>query len=147
LRHAAVFGMTEVVDLLVAAGARISNLAEAAAAGNITGWLRPDTPQDDRVRALVMAADHERLNVIDQLLDTETPIDAADAKWGRQSLRLAAMNGRVASVQHLLARGADPNHRDPTHHRTALDWCRHSGNSPRHDQIEAILRPLTRPAR
>lgn len=145
LRHAAVFGMTDIVDLLVAAGARIGSISEAAAAGDVTGWLRPDTPQDDRVRALVMAADHERLHVIDQLLDAGTPIDAADP-WDRQPLRQAAMNGRVASVQHLLTRGADPNHRDTTNHRTALDWCRHHnpGNSPPHTQIETILVPVTK---
>lgn len=145
LRHAAVFGMTEVVDVLVAAGARISHIGQAAAAGDIAGWLHPDTPEEDRVRALVMAADHERLHVIDQLLDAGTPIDATDP-WGRQALRQAAMNGRVAAVEHLLARGADPNHRDTTHHRTALDWCRHHkpGNSPRHTQIETILDPHTR---
>lgn len=142
LRHAAVFGMTEVVDVLVAAGARIGSIAEAAAAGDVTGWLRADTPVEDRVRALVMAADHERLDVIDQLLDAGTPIDATD-RWDRQPLRLAAVNGRVASVRRLLDRGADPNHRDATHHRTALEWCRHSGESSRRALIEAILRPVT----
>lgn len=146
LRHAAVFGMTEVVDVLVAAGARIGSVSEAAAAGDLTGWLRPDTPQPDRVRALVMAADHERLSIIDQLLDAGTPIDATDP-WDRQPLRQAAMNGRVASVQRLLARGADPNQEDTTHHRSALDWCRehNPGDSPGHSQVEAILAPLTVP--
>ncbi|MCP3805076.1 ankyrin repeat domain-containing protein [Allokutzneria sp. A3M-2-11 16] len=107
LRHAAVFGMTEVVDVLIAAGARVLSIAEAAAAGDVTGWLRGDTPEQDRVRALVMAADHQRLDVIDQLLDAGTPIDAVDP-WDRQPLRLASRNGRAASVEHLLARGADP---------------------------------------
>jgi hypothetical protein len=146
LRHAAVFGMTDVVDVLVAAGARIDHISQAAAAGDITGWLRPDTPIEDRVRALVMAADHERLHVIDQLLGAGTPIDAADP-WGRQPLHTAAMNGRVAAVAHLLARGADPNHKDATYHRTALDWCRHHnpGDSPRHTEIAAILQPVTKP--
>lgn len=145
LRHAAVFGMTAVVDVLVAAGARVGSLSEAAAAGDITGWLRPDTPLQDRVRALVMAADHERLGIVDQLLEAGTPVDAVDDRWGRQALRQAATNGRVASVRHLLSRGADPNQRDTTENRTALDWCRHNhtGDSPRHAQIEAILGPLT----
>ena len=38
LQHAAVFGMTAVVDVLVAAGARISSLEMAAAVGDVTGW-------------------------------------------------------------------------------------------------------------
>jgi uncharacterized protein len=109
LSHAAVFGMTSIVDLLARAGARIGSLAEAAAVGDVTDWLRPDTPVQERIRALIMAADHERLGVIDQLLDAGTPIDATDSRWGRQALRLAAVNGRVASVAHLIARGADPS--------------------------------------
>ena len=143
LRHAAVFGMTTVVDLLARAAARVSSIAEAAAVGDITGWLQPDTPLQERVRALVMAADHQRLDVIDQLLDNRTPVDATDARWGRQALRQAAMNGRVASVTHLIARGADPNHRDPIEHRTALQWCRHHNTSPHQAQVEAILMPIT----
>lgn len=143
LRHAAVFGMTAIVDLLARAGARVSTLAEAAAVGDITGWLRPDTPVQERVRALVMAADHQRLDVIDQLLNAGTPVDATDTRWGRQALRQAAINGRAASVTHLIACGADPNHQDPVNHRTALQWCRHHNTSPEHVQVEAILTPIT----
>ncbi|MPZ81692.1 MAG: hypothetical protein GEV28_15335 [Actinophytocola sp.] len=142
LWHAAVFGLTTV---LARAGARVGGIAEAAAVGDVTGWLRPDTPPQERVRALVMAADHQRLDVIDQLLDAGTPVDATDARWGRQALRQAAMNGRVASVTHLIARGADPDHRDLTEHRTALELCRlhDTGTSPDHARVEAILAPIT----
>jgi hypothetical protein len=42
--------------------------------------------------------------------------------WGRHALRVAAQNARVASVEHLLARGAD---------RGA------------HDRVAAILRAVT----
>ena len=144
LLHAAVFGMTDVVDLLVAAGARVGSIAEAAAAGEVTGWLSADTPLQDRIRALVMAADHERLAVIDRLIEEGTPVDAVDLKWGRQALRVAAMNGRVASVRHLLAHGADPEQRDTTYNRTALEWCRHNRerdpDSSDHRQVEAMLR-------
>lgn len=145
LHHAAVFGMTDVIDVLVAAGARVDDIAVAAAAGDVTGWLRVDTPVQDRIRALVMAADHERLDVIDQLIESGTPVDAADAKWGRQALRIAAQNGRPASVRRLLFHGADPNVRDAERQRTALDWCREQstqiGESSAHDQVEAILDP------
>jgi len=44
LLHAAVFGMTEVVDVLVAAGASIHSIEEAAAAGDIVGFLEFETP-------------------------------------------------------------------------------------------------------
>lgn len=147
LRHAAVFGMTGVVDVLVAVGARPHGLGDAAAAGDITGWLTPDTPVQDRIRALTTAADHQRLTVIDELLAAGTPIDAVDTEYGRQALWLAAENGRPASVAHLLERGADPNLRDPEHGRTALDWCRRGMHGltehPAHDAVEALLRLVT----
>jgi ankyrin repeat protein len=136
LLHAAVFGMTDVLDLLVEAGAEVTSLEEAAAAGDVAGWLTPKSDPQARIRALVFAADHERLAVIDQLIDAGTPVDAFDEAWGRQALRVAAENGRPASVHRLLERGADPNLRD-NEGRTALDWCRG------HEQVDAILRPLT----
>ncbi|MGI8336172.1 ankyrin repeat domain-containing protein [Actinomadura scrupuli] len=144
LLHAAVFGMTGVVDVLVAAGAGIRGIEEAAAAGDVTAWLTPGTPPQARIRALTMAADHQRLDVIGQLVDAGTPIDADDTEHGRQALRLAAQNGRAASVRRLLDLGADPGIRDTRHHLTALEWCR-LGDGPGHRQVEALLRPVTPP--
>lgn len=145
LLHAAVFGMTDIVDLLARAGAHVDGLIEAAAVGDIPRRLTPDTSNEERVLALIMAADHERLAVIDALLDAGTPIDAEDGAFGRQALRVAAANGRLASVRHLLARGANPNHRDPVDHRTALEWCRRhdQADGTRHEAVAALLGPLT----
>jgi hypothetical protein len=146
LKHAAVFGMTEVLDLLVAAGARIDSLEMAAAAGDITGWPLHRFTLQSRLRALVFAADHQRLEVIDQLLAAGTPVNQADAEWQRLPLHIAAQNGRPASVRRLLTHGADPNLREPQHHRTPLEWCQ-PGNrnleSAAHDEVDATLRPLT----
>ncbi|TDV47922.1 ankyrin repeat domain-containing protein [Actinophytocola oryzae] len=123
VQHAAVFGMTGVLDLLVAAGARIESLEMAAAAGDLTGFsLEQFTPQE-RLRALVFAADHERLDVIDALVAAGTPVNEADARWRRLPLHVAAGNGRVASVRRLLGHGADPSVVDPATHRTAREWC------------------------
>jgi ankyrin repeat protein len=147
LLHAAVFGMTDVLDLLVAAGAKVHGIEEAAAAGSLDGWLTPETPLEARIRALVMAADHQRLDVIDRLVDAETPVDAVDREFGRQALRLAAQNGRPAAVGRLLAHGADPNLRDADG-RTALDLCRPTHrylDGPWHEEVAAILEPLTAP--
>jgi hypothetical protein len=136
-----------VVDVLVTAGARAEDIAEAAAAGDVSGFLTTDTPLQDRLRALIMAADHERPTVIDELLAAGTPVDAADERWGRQALRVAAGNGRAASVEHLLARGADPNVIDARHGRTALEWCRHArsgvADTGGHDRVEALLAAVT----
>jgi hypothetical protein len=145
LEHAAVFGMTEVLDVLVAAGARITSLEQAAAAGDISGWPLARFTRQSRIRALVFAADHQRLDVIDQLIEAGTPVNEADAEWGRLPLHTAAGNGRPASVRRLLDHGADPNLRDPAHHRTPLEEVqlnRYPG-SPAHDEAEAILWPLT----
>jgi len=135
-----VFGMTDVVDMLVAAGAQVNGIEEAAAAGDVGVWLA-DASADGRVRALVMAADHQRLQVIDALVAAGTPVVDADPVFGGHPLRTAASNGRPASVRRLLAHGADPNLRDEQG-RTPLDLCR-AGTTPGHREAEAILVPLT----
>jgi ankyrin repeat protein len=146
LSHAAVFGMTGVLDVLVAAGARVDSLEMAAAAGDITAWPLGRFTRQSRIRALTFAADHDRLEVIDQLVAAGTPVNEADAEWGRLPLHIAAESGRPASVRRLLSHGANPDLRDPLRGRTPLDCCQ-SGNrdhtSPAHDEVEAILRPLT----
>lgn len=141
LLHAAVFGFTTVVDLLVAAGARVHGLYEAAAVGDIDGRLTAETPTQDRIRALAAAADHERLDVIDELVAAGTPIDATDDTYGLHPLRLAARNGRARSVRRLLELGADPELRDERG-RSPLDLCRpphrnHEGAA--HEEVERIL--------
>lgn len=83
--------------------------------------------------------------MIDELIDAQTPVDAVDAIYGRQALRLAAQDGRPRSVRRLLEHGADPNLRDE-HGHTALDLCqpahRYLANQG-HDEVDAILRPIT----
>ena len=108
LLHAGVFGMTDVVDVLVASGARVQSIVEAAAAGDVTGFLTDETPLDERVRALTMAAGHDRVTVIEALLAAGTPVDAVDA-WGSTALQAATENGRTASAAALAAAGATPS--------------------------------------
>ena len=144
LLHAAVFGMTDVVDLLVAAGARVRSIEEAAAAGDVAGWLTAATPLQARLRALIMAADHERIDVIDELVSAHTPVDDGDEVFGRHPLRLAAANGRPASVRALLAHGADPTRVDGSG-LTPWDHCQHGRRDAidpsGHDDVAALLRP------
>lgn len=147
LLHAAVFGMTDVLDVLVAAGATIRSIEEAAAAGDVTGWLAPDTDEQSRIRSLAMAADHQRTDVIDELVAAGTPVDVEDAVFGRHALRLAATNGRARSVEALLRHGADPARRDGRG-LTALDQCRHArataASTTGHDEVEAIFTDASR---
>ena len=89
-----------------------------------------------------MAADHQRVDVIDELIAAGTPVDATDEVFGRHPLRLAAANGRPASVRALLAHGADPTRRDDGG-LTPLDHC-HRGRRDAidpsgHDEVAAIL--------
>lgn len=105
LLHAAVFGFTDIVDLLAAAGARIDGIVEAAAVGNIDGYLSDETTPNQKVRALTMAAGHDRVSVIEQLLAAGVPVDGIDA-WNYTALRAATENGRDAAVAVLRAAGA-----------------------------------------
>ena len=142
LLHAAVFAMTEVLDLLVSAGAQIRSFEEAAAAGDIDTWVLDGINQQTRMRGLIMAVDHQRLSVIEDLATAGTPIDEADEVFGRHPLRLAAANGRPASVRTLLALGADPHLRD-SQGSSALDLCGRSRSNAieteSFDEIEALL--------
>lgn len=143
LTHAAVFGMTAVVDVLASAGATVGSIEEAAAAGDLTAWLTETTDDQAMIRALVMAADHQRLDAIDALVTAGTPVDSTDRVFGRHPLRLAAFNGRPASVSRLLALGADPLLADPRSRRTPLDECREGRrrveDSTAHDHVEILL--------
>jgi len=144
LRHAVVFDMTEVVEVLLAAGA--TDLVQAAAAGDVSSLLTSATPLRDRVAALRTAAAHGQLGVIDQLLVASTPADGTD-RDGSTALHGAAFSGRADSVRHLLARDADPTRRDARFASTSLGWCRHgrdeAGPGHGHDEVEEILQPLT----
>ncbi len=147
LLHAAVFGFTDVVDLLVGSGARIHSLVEAAAAGDIGGWSSAETPRAERVRALTMAAGHDRVHVIEQLLEAGAPVDAVD-DWGSSALRAAAENGHPASVRVLLAAGADPSQRVGEEHLTPLEWCRRqrpedAARAP-YEQVQHLLESAIR---
>jgi hypothetical protein len=132
LQHTAVFGMTGVVDVLVAAGAKIHSLEMAATAGDITGWPLHRFTLQSRLRVLVFAADHQRLEVIDRLVAAGTPVNDPDAGCERLPLHTAAGKGRVASVRRLLARCADPNLRDTT---PLEESQRESSSEPSHAEL------------
>ena len=122
--------MTSVVDVLIAAGAEVHGIEEAAAAGDVTDWLVEGTPPDALVRALVMAAQHQRLDIIDRLIAAGVPVDATDPAFGGHPWT-AASDGRPASVRRLLDHGADPDLRDPET-GLPLELCRRPRRGQRH---------------
>jgi uncharacterized protein len=140
--HAAVFGMTEVIDLLVAAGAKVNSIEEAAAAGQHESWIEGGFDREAGIRALVMAADHQRLDSIDALLQAGVDVDATDSRWGRHPLRIAVQNGRVLSVERLLARGANPTAPGPdgmTPNNLCARARAHSADPEPYDEIAGLL--------
>jgi uncharacterized protein len=104
LRLAAAFGYPEVVDLLVAAGAKPQSIIEAAGIGDLSVYDLNDVSDFDRACALRAASVNERLEVIDQLLSAGTPIDAE--LGGRPAIYWAKERGRSRAVAHLEARQA-----------------------------------------
>ena len=104
LRVAAAYGFPEIVDELIAAGAKINSVIEAAGAGDLTGWSIAELSDFERACALRAAAVNERLTIIDQLLAAATPIDAEVD--GQPAIHWAHEQGRSKAVEHLASRGA-----------------------------------------
>lgn len=96
---------------------------------------------DDRTAFMYLAQDGMPAPVenLELILAQGVPLDAV-TDGGETALYLAAMGGRKAIVQFLLAHGANPNLRNEIGNR-ALDIARIVG----HDEIAALLEPVTQP--
>lgn len=145
LAHAVHFGMPDVVDLLVASGARVSSVVEAAGVGDVSGFLGETDDPRQLAEALQAAAVCDRLAVIDELVGAGVPVDV-DID-GATPLHTAAWEGKAAAVRRLLELGADPQRRDADHNGTPLDWCRHRhaeiGEGWGHEDVERVLATWT----
>jgi uncharacterized protein len=104
LRLAAAFGHPEVVELLVAAGARPKSIIEASGIGDLSDYDLSEESEFSRACALRAASVNERLEVIDQLLAAGTPIDAKVDS--HPAIHWAEEQGRSQAVAHLKKRGA-----------------------------------------
>lgn len=123
LAHAIEFGAVEIVDLLVAAGARIRSFPEAAGAGQVEGMLESNTDSRQRAAALRAAAVCDRLQVIDELYAAGVSLDQFIN--GGTALHWAAWEAKAVAARHLVALGAYVAAKDPEHKGTPLDWARH----------------------
>jgi hypothetical protein len=131
LQHAAVSGMTDVVDVLVAAGAKIHSLEMAATAGGITGWPLHRLTLQSRLRALVSAAGHQRLEVIDRLVAAGTPRStspAPDASGCRCTPRQATAAAPASG--HCSPAAPAPASATPPHWRKASGKAAASRRTP-----------------
>lgn len=96
---------------------------------------------------LIWAAATGRLNAARWLLDNGAEINLR-ATFGGPShgagvtaLHLAAQSNRVAIVELLLARGADPAIEDALYHSTALGWARHGEAKGALEVLEKAVSP------
>ncbi len=138
--HAAVFGMADVAQVLLAAGA--TDLVQAAAAGDITALLTAETPQHERVAALRMAAEHGRLDVIDQLRAPRHRWTESMLTGRRPCTRPRAAGGPTASGISLptarIQAGAIPD--SAAHHWAgAATGATETGPGHGHEEVEQLL--------
>jgi len=104
LRVSTAYGFPEIVDELIAAGAKVNSVIEAAGAGDLTGWSIAELSDFERACALRAAAVNERLTIIDQLLAAGTPIDVEVD--GQPAIHWAREQRRSKAAEHLASRGA-----------------------------------------
>lgn len=139
LEGAAAHGEFEAVEALLRLGARIS-LPVAAALGRSESFqLLPDASDEDRQRALALASQFGRLEIVRVLLDAGVNPNRYNLPGSHSHstpLHQAAFYGHLETVRQLVEHGADPNPRDLLWNGTAADWARHGG----HAEIEAYLR-------
>jgi hypothetical protein len=128
LAHAVQFGAPEIADRLVAAGARVASLVEAAGTGNLGGRLGETICPDEAARALRAAALCSRRQTIAELLAWGVPVSVF--AMGGTALHWAAWEAKAEAARYLVEHGANPQIRDPEHYGTPLDWARHRAKEP-----------------
>lgn len=96
---------------------------------------------------LLWAAATGRLNAARWLLDNGAEINLRATFGGLShgsdvtALHLAAQANRVAMVEFLLLRGADPAIEDALYHSTALGWARHGQSREAEEVLEKAVSP------
>jgi len=162
LATALYFATLECVTTLLAHGARTDNPVFATAAGRLTwlkawfvgaqvsdqalmpAWISSD-PKIAAEQALVFASMCGQTPVVRWLLDQGVDVNAEPpgSHWTATPLHTAAVQGQVAVVQLLLARGADHTLRDARYKSTPAQWLPHA-RGPRRAlarQVATLLDP------
>lgn len=114
-RHSAPGGL-EGLDAFVAASLRLDRDAAQALAQRHPEFLRSP-------KAMQLAAEHDRADVAELLLDLGMSPDVRDPQGGHTPLHVAAYNDSARVAGLLIERGAQVDVFDRTHRATALWWA------------------------
>jgi hypothetical protein len=139
------FGMSDPARALARYGARI-DLPAAAGLGLVdeAGRLLPSADAEARHRALALAAQHGRAEVVRLLLDAGEDPNRYNPEGSHSHstpLHQAVLTGDEAMVKLLVARGARLDLRDTIWQGTPLGWALYGGGK-RQAQMAEFLRSL-----
>ena len=134
LMTALIFGFGDAAEALVRRGARVDGLAAAAGLGRLADATRllPSSSADDRHRALALAAQHGRVEIVRLLLDAGEDANRYNPN-GMHShatpLHQAVIAGQTVVVRLLAQRGARLDIKDTIYQGTPLGWAEHAGQT------------------
>ncbi|MGZ6253957.1 MAG: ankyrin repeat domain-containing protein [Candidatus Binataceae bacterium] len=136
------FGMIDAANVLVKRGARIE-LPTAAGLGLIdeAKGLLPSADAEARHRALSLAAQHGRLEIVRLLLDAGEDPDRYNPEGNHAHttpLHQAVLGGHKAVVRLLVGRGARVDIRDTIWNGTPLGWALHGGGNAQAEMAECL---------
>jgi ankyrin repeat protein len=134
LMTALAFGYEDVAEALVRRGARVGNIAAAAGLGRLAEarQLLATASGEDRHRALALAAQHGRVEIVRLLLDAgEDPNRYnPEGNHGHSTpLHQAVLAGHDAVARLLVERGARLDIKDTIYQGTPLGWAMYGGRT------------------
>ena len=145
LMTALAFGFRDTAEALVRRGARVDTLAAAAGLGRLADARRllPGASQDDRHRALALAAQHGHVDIVGLLLDAGEDPNRYNPKGNHAHttpLHQAVWSGHDGVVRLLVERGARLDIKDTIYQGTALGWASYGGRTEIANYLRAHAR-------
>jgi ankyrin repeat protein len=148
LDHAALHGASEMVAILMDAGAKL-RLPAAAALGrdaDVARLLRRDPdalkPEGRWSRLILRASEHGSGEMVETLLRNgaslnirDNPRTSIDSTAGYTPLHAAAWTGNLSVIPVLLHHGADVRAREEKYHGTPAGWADYAGHKDARDLI------------
>jgi ankyrin repeat protein len=148
LDHAALLGASDMVSILIDAGAKL-RLPAAAALGrdaDVAVLLRRDPdalkPEGRWSRMILRASEHGSGEMVETLLRNgasvnirDNPRTSIDSTAGYTPLHAAAWNGNLSVIPVLLRHGADVRAREEKYHGTPAGWADYAGHKEARDHI------------